>query len=158
MKTLCSAIVEPCRERGPRVKTFPPPRHVPTPYTRHDPVVFGIRHTLRPLRNRRAAGRRWDGRSISRGIVIYSIDTGSYEELTSTGESAQWLSDSRRLVFASGGKLSIVDRQTKTIHDIVSEPGRESRVVSVPRDGRQLFVLLQSTEADVWMATFTRSH
>ena len=111
------------------------------------------------------AARAWsaDGKWLagdlrSGGIVIYSIDTGSYEKLTSAGESAQWLSDSRRLLFASGGKLSIVDRQTKTIHDIVSEPGRESRVVSVPRDDRQLYVLLQSTEADVWMATFKPSH
>ena len=94
----------------------------------------------------------------SGGIVIYSIDSGSYEKLTSTGESAQWLSDSRRLVFASGGKLSIVDRQTKSIHDVVSEPGRQSTVVSVPRDDRLLYVLLQSTEADVWMATFKRPH
>jgi eukaryotic-like serine/threonine-protein kinase len=91
------------------------------------------------------------------GIVIYSLDSGSYTKLTNVGGEPRWLSDNRRLLFASEGegKLSIVDLQSRRVRDVLSEPGREF-LASPSRNDRQIYLRRTSTEADVWLATLKR--
>jgi Tol biopolymer transport system component len=90
------------------------------------------------------------------GIVIYSMDSRSYTKLTNTGWLPFWLSDNRRLLFASEGKLSLGDRQSRRVHDVLSEPGRDFLVASLSHDDRQIYLLRGSTEADIWLATLKR--
>ena len=90
------------------------------------------------------------------GIVIYSIDGRSYTKVTNVGSQARWLSDSRRLVFVSEGKVFLVDRRSRKVRDLVSEPGRDITLATPSRDDRHIYVLRVSAEADVWLTTLKR--
>jgi hypothetical protein len=52
--------------------------------------------------------------------------------------------------------LSLIDRQSRKIHDLLSEPGRDFSRVSVSPDDRHIYLLRESGEADVWLATLKR--
>jgi len=87
------------------------------------------------------------------GIVVYSIDGRSYTKITDVGSQARWLSDSRRLLFVSEGKVLLVDRRSRKVHDLISEPGRDFTLAIPSRDDRRIYLLRVSAEADVWLTT-----
>jgi Tol biopolymer transport system component len=71
------------------------------------------------------------------GIVIYSLQSQTYQRLTAFGgQRSVWLSDSRRLLFTFQGTLFLVDSQSKKAHD-----------------NRQIYFTRGTNEADIWMAT-----
>jgi Tol biopolymer transport system component len=88
------------------------------------------------------------------GVMIYSLDTESYQRLTEFGEWPVWLPDSRRLMFVSGGKdFFVVDLDAQEPQKVFSVP---RDVIGPPRlsgDGRQVFFTRRVTEADVWLLT-----
>ncbi len=88
------------------------------------------------------------------GVMIYSFETESYQQLTDFGEWPVWLPDSRRLMFVSGGKdFFVVDLKTQEPQKVFSVP---RDVIGPPRisgDGRQVFFTRRVTEADVWLLT-----
>lgn len=81
----------------------------------------------------------------------FSFETKRYEELGNYEAVPMWLPDSRRLVFASEGKISIADTVTKTVKPLLLELLPQVRSVAVSRDGSFLYYTLLSSESDVWL-------
>jgi Tol biopolymer transport system component len=129
-----------------------------------DEVVSEPVETMPPHPDPVRAFRAWswspDGRQVAGDvggaeIWVYSFDTKGYSRVA-TGSAPVWLRDNRRLVYASGGRLFIVDtvsRQSREIHAI---PGETLGDPSLTRDGRSLYFTHATTGADIWLMTFKR--
>ncbi|MEK6321468.1 MAG: hypothetical protein AABN33_07275 [Acidobacteriota bacterium] len=100
-------------------------------------------------------GRKLAGwRVLRNGIFVYSFESQQYEKLTDFGLLPVWLSDSRRLLFRSFGKLYLVDSQSKTIHEVLSvAPHDFGGRFALSRDNRLIYFSLVTTEADIWLMT-----
>jgi Tol biopolymer transport system component len=140
-------------------------------YMDEGPFIMDIRshseNPLPPLKNTDELFNVWswspDGKWIAgfrriktsnevKGITIYSIAQQTYEDLTDTGLEPAWLSDSRRLLFENSGKLSIVDRISKTIRDVfVPSTNRTNSLGQIPPDNRFVYFSVIEPESDIWM-------
>ncbi len=87
------------------------------------------------------------------GILVYSLETQQYEQLTDFGVRPVWLSNSRRLLFQHQGKLYLIDSQSKKVRELLSVAPNEFAGVTLSRDDRQLYFSLVTTEADIWLMT-----
>jgi Tol biopolymer transport system component len=102
----------------------------------------------------RIAGYRSRPDAALEGIVTYSIEDRAFERLTETGSNPRWLPDGRRLVYMNEkGGLSMVDSRSKRAHELLSLlPDRLSNPVP-SRDGRWVYFVRESAEADLWLLT-----
>jgi Tol biopolymer transport system component len=92
--------------------------------------------------------------AVGRGIVVYSLQTRRYEQLTDFGEWPVWLPDNRRILFVAHGKaFYIVDSDTKEVREIFSVPRDVIGPPRLTRDGRWMFYSRRVTEADIWLLT-----
>lgn len=86
------------------------------------------------------------------GIVLYSLRSGTYERLNSTGEWPVFMPDGRHILFVSEGKhLAVMDTETKEARTIFSV---ERDVIGPPRltrDGRTAYFSRRVTEGDIWL-------
>jgi Tol biopolymer transport system component len=101
-------------------------------------------------------GRRLAGWAVggSRGIIVYSLESRTYEKLTDAGSFPVWLSDNRRLLFIDQRKIQLVDSQTKKVHEVLSAaPYAIGQGFSLTRDDRLIYYHLTQTEADIWLMT-----
>jgi serine/threonine protein kinase/Tol biopolymer transport system component len=88
------------------------------------------------------------------GITVYSLESQQFDQLTNYGSVPRWLSDSKRLLFNSAGKLYLIDSGSKKIHEVLSVfPSEVERRFALSRDDRLIVFSRVVTEADVWMAT-----
>ncbi len=88
------------------------------------------------------------------GITIYSLQSQQFERLTEFGSLPRWLSDSKRLLVNSGGRIYLVDSGTKKVHEVLSlQPNEVDRRFALSRDDRMIYFSLVVTEADIWLAT-----
>jgi Tol biopolymer transport system component len=97
-------------------------------------------------------------------LWVYSRDTGSYWRIADQRQvpdfSAAWL-DGKRLVYASDGKLLVVDVFTGAKRELLSPAGGSSNTVflsealynpRLSRDGTQLFFERFKGDSDIWLA------
>ena len=101
-------------------------------------------------------GRKLAGNKLPAGapnsILVYSLETQHYEQLTDFGRDPVWLSDSRRLLFQHQGKLYLIDSQSKKVRELLSvAPNEFGNGVTISRDDRQIYFSLATTEADIWL-------
>jgi len=101
-------------------------------------------------------GRKLSGNKLPAGapisILVYSLETQHYEQLTDFGRNPVWLSDSRRLLFQHQGKLYLIDSQSKKVREVLSvAPNEFGNGVTLSRDDRQIYFSLVTTEADIWL-------
>src|SRR5215471_7242876 len=84
------------------------------------------------------------------GLAVYSLKSRAYEWLVEYwGGYVSWLNDSRRLVFASNdGKLLLIDRQSKKIHEVLSTPGERLDDPALSRDNRTIYFARARMESD----------
>ena len=88
------------------------------------------------------------------GILVYSLESQHYEELTDFGVRPVWLSDSRRLLFQHQGKLYLIDSRSKKVRELLSAaPNEFGHGATLSGDDRQLYYSLVTTEADIWLMT-----
>ncbi len=86
------------------------------------------------------------------GVMVYSFETDTYQQLTDFGEWPIWLPDSRRLMFVSGGKdFYIVGLDDQEPHKIFSVSRDVIGPPRLSRDGRHVFFTRRVTEADIWL-------
>jgi Tol biopolymer transport system component len=85
------------------------------------------------------------------GILVYTFETNSFERITDYGSRPIWLHDSRRLLFKDGGKLFLVNSETKKIQEISLHSPNPVIEYGLTRDDRTIYYTLLATEADVWM-------
>jgi Tol biopolymer transport system component len=89
------------------------------------------------------------------GIVVYSLQSESYEILTESGRNPVWLSDGRRLLFRSDlpGELFLVDSETKRIKELTTESSSTYGIATVSPDDRYIYTSVRTEEADIWLLT-----
>jgi Tol biopolymer transport system component len=93
----------------------------------------------------------WAGRTSA--IWVYSFETKSYTKIVA-GIYPVWLSDSRRLVYSSGGKRFLVDTFTKESREILApRPSETLDDAHVTRDNRFLYYSHGTIGADIWLMT-----
>ena len=87
------------------------------------------------------------------GIFVYDLASRELQKIVEFGDSPRWLSDCRRLLFASRGKLYLVDSGTKRAREVLSVPPNVIQGPTLSRDDRTIVFRMTVTEADIWMAT-----
>ena len=91
-------------------------------------------------------------------MLVYHLDSRTFERLTDFGSLPRWLPDSRRLVFNSEeGELFLVDSRTLAWHRLLSAGGARLSSAEVSRDGRWLYFVRVEADSDIWLATFVRA-
>ncbi len=100
-----------------------------------------------------------DGRFLageaSRGVLLYDLESRQYQRLTDSGGSPVWLGDSRRVLFVRGNQVLLIDRESKRMRVLLSA-GSGAIVaggLAVSRDGGTIYLTVQVTESDVWLAS-----
>ncbi len=97
-----------------------------------------------------------DGRKLAGhkdGIYSYSFDSRRYERLTEFGERPIWLNDNQRLLFFFQDKLYLLDSRTRKSQEILSVAPNRFQSLGLSRDSRVIYFSLQTTEADIWLAS-----
>jgi WD40 repeat protein len=92
--------------------------------------------------------------SATQGIMIYSLQSHKYEQLTDFGQWPVWLPDSHRVLFVAGGKaFFIVDTQSKQVRKIFSVTRDIIGPPQLTRDGKTTYFSRRVTESDIWLLT-----
>jgi serine/threonine protein kinase/Tol biopolymer transport system component len=94
------------------------------------------------------------GSSSGGGVVLYSLDTRSYERLTERGVKPIWLRDGRQLLFSPDPEhIGLLDVPTKQPRTVYSAPrGSGIADFTVSKDDRWICVIKSNDEGDVWVA------
>ena len=100
---------------------------------------------------RRLAGQSWYDRL---GVVVYDLETRTYDRVTEFGQWPVWFPDSFRLLIVSEGReFHVVDMRTRITTRIFSVLRDTLGPPRLTRDGRNAFFSRRATESDVWTAT-----
>jgi len=126
-----------------------------------DALVTEPAETLPPHPDPLAAFTAWswspDGLSIAghtaSGVWVYSFETKAYTAIA-PGAWPRWLSDSRRLVYVSGGRIFLADVATKQTREILAVEGETLGSPRLTKDDRYLYFTRAKPGADIWLATF----
>ena len=92
-----------------------------------------------------------DGRR--EGIVVYSTVEHRFQKLSERGIRPVWLQDSRRLLFADGDKLKLVDRSSNNVKEILNVSPHSLARLCISGDNRVIFVGVYQEEGDIWLAS-----
>ena len=99
------------------------------------------------------------------GIVVYSLQSGTYRKLTEQGGYPEWLADNRRLLFWRldatmsrkanwPGAFHLVDSQTGEVTKVFQpSPGGAMQFYGLSSDKRWLYYTHVTSESDIWMLT-----
>jgi Tol biopolymer transport system component len=88
----------------------------------------------------------------SRGLTIYSFETGRLDRISDFGSpSMAWLQDDRRALFSVDGTIFIADTATLRRRPLFSAGPDKIIRFRLSRDNRWLHYILESVEADVWL-------
>ena len=85
-------------------------------------------------------------------VWLYTFATGTFDRLM-PGSHPTWLSNSRRLIFASEGRLILADVPSGFTREILSVPDLYLDDPVLSTDGRQLYFSRNAPEANLWLAT-----
>ncbi len=86
-------------------------------------------------------------------VSLYSLETGKVRRFDVESVSyPKWLPDSRRLLFARGSQLMVLDSQTALTTQIASiAPDSYGLRLSMPTDGSVLYFTRQNRESNIWL-------
>lgn len=85
------------------------------------------------------------------GVVTYSLETNTYERLTSSGFPFGWSPDGRRVLVAERNRLLAVDVETKATKPVLDRVEVGFGFFALARDGRSIVAIRSDVQADVWM-------
>jgi Tol biopolymer transport system component len=92
------------------------------------------------------------------GIIIYSFDSGRYDEVMDVGEWPLWLSDSQRFLFMGDqGEVQLFNIRSGESHTVLPAGNIASlwgRRLSITDDDRWLSFIDTTTEGDIWLLSF----
>ena len=116
------------------------------------PCLSEAKVSAKPGDGLKLAGWQKVGSNQSAGILVYSFEQQKYERLTDSGSNPRWLSDNRRLLFLSQGKLQIVDSLTKRVATIMEINPDAFFGFALPKDERLIYFTQASSEIDIWLS------
>ena len=100
------------------------------------------------------AGALQQGEQALPGIVLYSLAGRRYRQVTERGDSATWLSDSRRLLYREGGRILLLDTVTRAARPVLTTPPEfDLNDFSVSPDDRTVYLARDTEQGDVWLLT-----
>jgi serine/threonine protein kinase/sugar lactone lactonase YvrE len=86
--------------------------------------------------------------------AVFSLASREYEVFPTAGVSPVWLSDNRRLLFADGARIFLLDGKTGNFHEVLSlEPDTIEEGLDLSSDDRTIYFSRIRSEADIWMLT-----
>lgn len=85
-------------------------------------------------------------------IWIFDTNAGAYEPLVA-GSAPTWLSTGRRLIFATDGRLVMLDLPSRYTRDILSIPDVQLDTPFLSPEDRRLYFNRNQPEANIWMLT-----
>jgi Tol biopolymer transport system component/serine/threonine protein kinase len=94
------------------------------------------------------------------GVLVYSLESKQYSTLGNVipdmrqsvvRDVITWMNDGRRLLAMNGGRLYVIDVQSKKARKIYDSPGLYW--LSLAKDNRWIFFSHQADEGDIWLAT-----
>ena len=102
---------------------------------------------------KRLAGIRHLPNGVHSGILIYDLESKTYESLTDFGDWPIWLSDNRHLLFVSQGDILLFDLQTRKYRQVfeVTDQDVDIGSPSLSRDNRTIYFTYVAAEADIWV-------
>ena len=86
------------------------------------------------------------------GIVVYTLASRSYEEITPSGGGAVWLPDSRRLLYGARGNLMLVDVGTKVSKPVFSLPREGISAVELSPGAGEIYAVITNRQSDIVLA------
>ncbi len=92
---------------------------------------------------------------VADGLVMYSIPTGSYERLTTFGESPLWIDGARALLFVHGNEIHALDLArgtTALVHSFA--PNHLLPWLALSQDGTRLDYAIASPRDEVMLVDF----
>jgi Tol biopolymer transport system component len=102
----------------------------------------------------RIAGSVYFDDSRASRIAVFSLASQEYEVFPVEGVNPRWLSDGRRMLFADGEKLLLLDVETGQVKKIVERAGLDAQAIhAVSGDDRMIYFGIRRSEADIWMVT-----
>ncbi len=86
-------------------------------------------------------------------LSSYSFASRQFEHLLTefSGRAIVWLNDRRRLLFRAGGKLFLMDSQTRKYHEVYSVAPHHLTRLALSPDDRLIYFGLEEAEADIWL-------
>jgi Tol biopolymer transport system component len=91
------------------------------------------------------------------GVWIYSLDTRMYRRLAN-GAGPVWLSDGRRIVYSTLGRLSLLDSVSNSSHELLALPDEAVLGGRLSADNTQLFFVRAKTSGDIWLMRFPQAN
>jgi len=85
------------------------------------------------------------------GVGFYSFAERKYEKLDKVDAYPVWLSDSRRLIFSTEGKVYIADIVTKRVQPFFEAGQDQLRGIGIARDDSLLYFTVYQSESDIWL-------
>jgi serine/threonine protein kinase len=86
------------------------------------------------------------------GLTVYSLQSRMFRNLTDSGSFPVWLNDNRRLLFVDHDGISIVDRESRQIADVLDvKPYAVESLSQFSRDNRMLVFSIGQRQADIWL-------
>lgn len=86
----------------------------------------------------------------------YSLSEKRFVPLTDTNYFPVWLPDGRRMLFAFGSAISVIDTQTNKISEMVRLRDGEMTGLGVSDDGTLVYYVVNEEESDIWMLDAAR--
>jgi dipeptidyl aminopeptidase/acylaminoacyl peptidase len=88
-------------------------------------------------------------------VWIYSAASREHYQLRS-GKSPVWLTDSRRLIYASDGRLYIAEAVVKVARELLVLAGQNLDAPRLSSDNRRLYFSAEGIDANLWLLTVDR--
>ncbi|HJX29321.1 MAG TPA: hypothetical protein VJ885_15535, partial [Thermoanaerobaculia bacterium] len=89
-----------------------------------------------------------------RNLALFSFATRRYEDLGVPGHDPVWTPDGRRLLFLREGTVRALDPRTRQETEVfVPPPGSSFSAPDLSPDGRILYLVRETEEGDIGMAT-----
>jgi Tol biopolymer transport system component len=85
-------------------------------------------------------------------VWLYNLASRLYEPLVS-GSGPAWLSTSRRLIFASDGRLMMLDLPSRYTREILAVPDLQLDAPFLSPDDRHLYFNRNNNESNIWLLT-----
>src|SRR5205085_2322251 len=102
---------------------------------------------------KRLAGIKHLPNGVHSGIGIYDLESKTYDWLTDFGDWPAWLSDNRRVLFVSQGKLFLFDTVSRKYHPVLTVTDQDVDIGSTALswDNRTIYFTYVASEADIWV-------